>query len=242
MKMTLVAGFAVVVVAALCQAEDLRFQTATVTRNMSGLASGGSQIQPGGRVTVTNTSIRDVLRIIYDLPVFAIVGAPEWFSSERYDIAAQASGNPSMEELKQMMRNLLIERFKIVLHQETRQIPVFELKLRNDSGSLGPHLIPAKINCEVGGTAACPHELKGGSFTAIGMPIARIVRTLAELSGRPIVDKTNLSGFYDVDLTWTQGTSSFITAVREQLGLELKSMDEQAQVLVIDSAVHPTDH
>jgi len=231
-------GLALTAWAALGLAQDLRFQSATVSLNTSGALSGGSQIQPGGRVTITNTSIRDTLRYIYDVPDFAIVGAPDWLSSERYDIGAEAAGNPSRDELKEMMRNLLADRFALVVHRESRQVPVFELRRLRTDGSLGPGLVPATTNCEVGSTAACPHDLGAGSYAAKGMPMPRLVRTLAELAGRPLIDRTNLSGVYDVSLTWTPG-GPILAAVREQLGLELEARDEQAQMLVIDSVARP---
>ena len=134
-----------------------------------------------------------------------------------------------------MMRTVLAEQLQLVLHQEARSLPVFELRRSRDDRSLGPNLVPAKTNCEIGGAAACPHDLTGGSYTAVAMPMARIVRTLAELAGRPVIDRTNLSGPYDVKLTWSPGPSTLLTAVREQLGLELEPRDEPAQVLVIDS-------
>jgi uncharacterized protein (TIGR03435 family) len=225
----------IVVAAMVALPQDIRFETATMTRNQSGSLSGGSQILPDGRVIISNTSVRDMLRYFYDVPDFAIIGAPEWFTTERYDIAAQTAGNPSREALKQMMRTVLAEQLRLEVHQEARSLPVFELRKSHADGSLGPNLVPAKTNCEIdGGTAACPHDLKGGSYTAIAMPMARIVRTLAELSGRPVIDRTNLSGPYDVRLTWSPGSSTFLAAVREQLGLELEPKDGPAQVLVID--------
>jgi uncharacterized protein (TIGR03435 family) len=233
--MPVTASFVIVAAATVAVAQDMGFQTATITRNKSGTLSGGSQILPEGKVIITNTSVRDLLRVVYDVPDFAIIGAPDWFASERYDITAQAAGKPSRDELKQMMRTLLAEQFKLVLHQEARSLPVFELRRSRTDGSLGPNLLPSKTSCEIGGTAACPHELTGASFTAAGMAMARIVRTLAELAGRPVIDKTNLSGLYDVKLTWTPGRLTFLAAVRDQLGLELEARDEPAQVLVIDS-------
>jgi bla regulator protein blaR1 len=235
MRKPVAATFLILATAIVALAQDMRFQTATMTRNQSASRSGGSQILPDGRVIITNTSVRDMLRVFYDIPEFAIIGAPEWFTSERYDITAQAAGNPSRDALKQMMRTVLAEQLQLVLHQEARPLPVFELRRSRADGSLGPNLVPARTNCEIGGTAACPHELTGGSYTAVAMPMARIVRTLAELAGRPVIDRTNLSGPYDVKLTWAPGPSTFLTAVREQLGLELEPRDEPAQVLVIDS-------
>lgn len=215
--------------------QNSRFQTATMTRNHSGAVSGGSQILPDGRVIITNTSIRDMLRIFYDVPDFAIIDAPPWFATERFDITAQAAGSPSRDELKQMMRTVLAEQLHLVVRQESRLLPVFELRRSRADGVLGPNLAPAKVTCDSGSTASCPHELSAGSYTATAMPIARIVRTIAELAGRPVIDRTNLSGAYDVTLTWNPGPSAFAAALREQLGLHLEPRDEPAQVLVIDS-------
>lgn len=235
MQMSAIASL-IIVVAAPVAAQNIHFQTAIMTTNHSESLSGGSQILPDGKVIVTNTSVRDMLRIFYDVPDFAILGAPEWFASERFDITAQAAANTPRDELKQMMRRLLAEQLKLVLHEEARLLPIFELRRSRTGETLGPNLIPAKTSCETGGTAACPHDLTDGSYTAAAMPIARIVRTLAELAGRPVIDKTNLSGLFDIKLTWTPGAAAFLSAVREQLGLELEPRDEPARVLVIDHA------
>jgi uncharacterized protein (TIGR03435 family) len=234
MRTLVTASLAVLALSVAASAQEVHFKDATITRSQSVSLSGGSQILPNGRVVITNAPLRDLVSIIYDTPSFAIVDAPGWFASERFDIVAQAAGNPSRDDLKQMMRTLLAERFQLVVHKETRTLSVFELRLSNADGTLGPHLTPSKSNCEVGGTAGCPHEVKEGSFTATGMPIANIVRTLAELTGRQVIDRTNLSGLYDVTLTWSPGDSTFIAAVRDQLGLKLESKDETAPVLVID--------
>lgn len=220
-------------------AQELRFQKALVSVNLSKSQSGGSQIQPGGRVTITNTSVRDMLRVFYDIPDFAIVGAPAWLSTERYDVQAEAGGNPSRDDLKQMMRNLLADHFKLVVHREHRQVPLFELKVARPDSGLGPGLVKASTSCEVGGTDACPHELGAGSYMAKAMPMPRLIRTLAELAGRPIIDRTNLAGLFDVSLKWTLG-ESIISAVREQLGLDLVAREELAEVLAIVAVVRPT--
>ena len=71
------------------------------------------------------------------------------------------------------------------------------------------------------------------------MRFARIVRTLSELAGRPIFDKTALSGIYDLKLTWNSNSVSFPDAIRDQLGLVLQPRSELTRVLIIDSAVRP---
>jgi uncharacterized protein (TIGR03435 family) len=90
MKMSVTASLVIVAAAIVAVPQDIRFQTATMTRNQSGSLCGGSQILPDGRVIITNTSVLDMLRYFYDVPDFAIIGAPQWFTSERYDITAQA--------------------------------------------------------------------------------------------------------------------------------------------------------
>lgn len=238
MRTRVTAHLVVIALSIAALAQEAHFQEATITRNQSASASGGSQILPNGQVIITNAPLRDLVSIIYDTPSFAIVEAPDWFVSERFDIHAQAAGNPSRDDLKQMMRKLLAERFQLVVHKEMRALPVFELRISRADGKLGSHLTPSKSNCEVGGTAGCPHEVKEGSFTATGMPIANIVRTLSELTGRQVIDQTKLTGLYDVMLTWSPGDSTFAAALRDQLGLTLESNNEPAQVLVIDKVAH----
>ena len=114
MKMPITASLVIFGAAILAGPQNVRFQTATMTRNQSASRSGGSQILPDGRVIITNTSVRDMLRYFYDVPDFAISGAPEWFTSERYNITAQAAGNPSRDALKQMMRTVLAEQLQLV--------------------------------------------------------------------------------------------------------------------------------
>ncbi len=77
------------------------------------------------------------------------------------------------------------------------------------------------------------------SCTAAEMQFTRIVRTRSELAGRPIIDKTALSGIYDLKLTWNLSSVLFPAAVRDQLGLILQPSNEQTHILVIDSAVRP---
>ena len=260
--MTLVPAFRPVVAAAaaalmtlnLAAAQSPQFAVATIKRNMSGALSSNAQLQPGGRLTLTNTTIRDVMKNVFNLPDFAIVGGPAWLATDRYDIIARADGDPSREQMLQMLRALLIERFRMVTHQDTREVPVFALVLARPDGRLGPRLTRTVVNCatpDTSGRSACGFDLSGGALTATGMPLERLVRTLAGLSGRTVVDKTGLTGLYDVSLTWTPDAvdptngpgdaPALSTALQEQLGLKLESTRSPVQVLVIDSADRPTE-
>jgi uncharacterized protein (TIGR03435 family) len=235
-------------------AQGRQFEAATVKRNVSGSLSGGVQLQPGGRLTVTNTTPHDMLRFVSGLPDFAVVGGPDWLRSERYDIVAKAEGDLSRDEAAQVLRDLLVERFKLKLRNEARDMAMYALVTLDPNGRLGPRLAPTKTDCaaaERQGAGLCGFDLGGGSITAVGRPMARLIRTLGQLSGRIVVDKTGLVGDYDMTLTWTPdlvtgqaGTSpgdgsSLFTALQEQLGLKLESARGPVDVVVIESAERP---
>ncbi len=86
MQFHLAASVVIFTAATIALAQDKRYETRTMTRNQSGKLSGGSQMLPDGKVIITNTPVRDLLSVAYDVPDFAILEAPQWFTSERYDI------------------------------------------------------------------------------------------------------------------------------------------------------------
>jgi uncharacterized protein (TIGR03435 family) len=248
MRRTLFA--AMLVVASVAAAQEPRFDVAVVKRNVSGAASSSAQIHPGG-VTLVNVAIRDVLKNVLNLPDFAIVGGPEWLATDRYDIIAKAEGTPPRSELLRMLHRMLVERSNLVSHTELRALPVYDLVIARGDRRLGPRLTATTTSCAVppqAGATPCGFDLAGGSLVAVGMPIERLARSMAQLSGRPVIDKTGLSGLWDVNLTWTpdaivaaQPTDNpdLFSAIRDQLGLRLVSARSEVDVLVIDSADRP---
>lgn len=240
-----------IAVHAVADAQPPTFATATIRLNSSDSASGGVQLQPGGALTVTNTAPRDMIRFVFNLPASAVVGGPAWLATERYDIVANANRDVTREEAAQMLKALLIQRFKLQLREETRAEPVYELKLATE-GRLGPGLTPTKTDCaavEGDSSDPCRLELAGGSITVVGRPVTRLVRALGGLTGRVVLDKTGLSGDYDMTLTWTPEAiagpavpgSSLFTALEEQLGLTLVDTQGSAPVIVIESAERPAE-
>jgi uncharacterized protein (TIGR03435 family) len=246
------------------------FEVASVKPNKSGDQHITVHVQPGGRFNATNITLRLLIRNAYRVQDFQISGGPNWLNSEHFDILAKAEGNPSPDEFSAMMRALLADRFKLVVHTETRELPVYALVLARNDGGLGPQLHPT--DCAASGNTPRPgppnpNEPQAcgtirtflGHLTFRGVPMAQILPGLSDATGRTVVNRTELTGSFDLDLHWTpdqipQGPTgapepsptdasgpSIFTAVQEQLGLKLESTKGPVDVLVIDHVEQPSE-
>jgi uncharacterized protein (TIGR03435 family) len=171
--------------------------------------------------------------------------------------------------MRVMLRNMLIDRFKLVARKEKREIPIYSLTLSRRDGKLGPGIKVSEVDCAANAgrgidqiQAAPPDPEKRcqilplfgqGRFIGRGLHMENIASALNNLVDRPIIDKTGLTGPFEFDLKWTPdalaqanaGTAdvngpSLFTALQEQLGLKLDSQRDQAEVLVIDRVERPT--
>jgi uncharacterized protein (TIGR03435 family) len=247
------------------------FEVASIKRNVSGSDGASVRVQPGGRLSVTNNSLRNIIRNAYNVQNFQIVGGPDWINDIRWDILAKAESEAPTPELLIMVRNLLADRFKLVVHTEMRETPVYALVLARSDGRLGPQLRPSTVDCAallasfkarkeappntINGRPSCGTRITQGSMMTTATTMADVVRNLAPMAGRPIVDRTGLTGTFDLDLTWMpdqQGPAgataptdndrpALVTAVQEQLGLKLDSQRLPFEMLIIDSVERPTE-
>jgi uncharacterized protein (TIGR03435 family) len=222
-----------------------------------------------------------MIRNAYGVQSFEIVGGPAWLAVDRYDIVAKAPENAQPEQIRQMVRTLMADRFKLVLHRETRELPIYALVLARPDGRLGPQLKPSSTNCEEvartlnsagrGGAAppapppqsgnrpTCGIRVNAGATAILiagGTPIGQLASNLSGAVNRTVVDRTGLTGGFDIDLTFTpdplmfQGAAptdqppgpSLFTALQEQLGLKIESTRGPVEVLVVDSAERPTEN
>jgi len=130
------------------------FEVASVKPNTSGDGRVMLAFQPGGRVTETGVTLLLLMRNAYRLQEFQLTGAPDWARTERFDIAAKApEGTVGPDQIQPMMRTLLADRFKLVTHSETRDLPIYALVLARNDGRLGPNLKPSSVDCEALGAA-----------------------------------------------------------------------------------------
>ena len=269
-------------------ADRATFEVASVKTNKSGDNRIGIGFAPGGRFRATNVPLRELIAAAYGPPqplaAFQITGGAKWVETDRFDIVAKAPGDPQPgpngppPAMFAMLRNLLVERFQLAVHRETKDSPVYALVLARADGKLGPQLHPATTDCAALMAAArarggapppppapgermpCGMRMFPGNLSGGGSSIAQITNVLARFVSRTVVDKTGLTGNYDLDLQWTpdqlpQGRGdappgipavdpngpSIFTAVQEQLGLKLDSTRGPVDVLVIDRAEHPTE-
>jgi uncharacterized protein (TIGR03435 family) len=221
-------------------------------------AAGGQEsmvAHPGGQLTATSLPLRFLIRATYQVQDDQIQGGPEWISTERFDVMAKAEANTPLPQLVPMLKALLRDRFKLVVHSEQRELPMFALVALPGNGRRGPGLrdtacAALDIDLNRPQQQRCANISQGrGRLTLRGMPLSQLLPFLAPVVNRTVVDRTALDGRYDIDLTWTPELSStaaeavsIFTALQEQLGLKLESTKGPVDVLVIDHVERPTEN
>jgi uncharacterized protein (TIGR03435 family) len=259
------------------------FEVATLKQNKSGERGSGIRRLPGGRVTVTNMPVRGLITFAYQLGQYQLVGGPAWLDNDRYDITAKLEGNPEWEgpgsgkpdPIQLAMQALFAERFKLKLHTESRDLDAYALVMLKP-GMPGPALKPSTTDCKalmeqarqgklppgppqpVNGIMPCSIMGRIGQISFDGFPMSQAAGMLVSQAGRPVVDRTGLTGNWQFLMTFAQeqrgplppgveipppdpNAPSFFTALQEQLGLKLESTKAPFDVTVIDSVEHPTD-
>lgn len=252
---------------------SLAFEIASVKPGNREAARQGGRSSPD-RFHAPYSTLRTVISYAYGMDEFRIRGGPKWVGSDRWDISALADRARSRVELRAMVRQLLAERFGLKTHAEKRELPIYDLVLANADLRLGPNMKPAITNCEPFRNAqrflAAPdvsddvrrrcgttgRTWGGGVLTLhhAGWPTTRLVESLQPIVGRVIVDKTGLTGAFDIELTYQDDNTvrqfsgfgkrreapPLPIALQEQLGLKLEPSRGPVEVLVIDSVDRPT--
>ena len=213
--------------AAQASAAMPEFEAASVKPNKSGGNSTNFGFQAGGRFNATNITLRTLIAAAYGapqpLPLFEVLGGPNWLDSDRFDIVAKAAGDPQPgpngppPELVLMMRQLLADRFHVVVHNETRDLPVYALVMARPDGKMGDHFHTSVIDCAAlmaagrGGPPVAPTP--GGPFCGTrgapgrlngsGSTMAMLANNLSRLVSRVVMERTGLNGSFDFELEWT---------------------------------------
>jgi uncharacterized protein (TIGR03435 family) len=215
-------------------AQSPRFEVATIKPSDPARADGTSGIHTGrGRLTATNVTLKRCILGAFRVRPSQIVGGPDWMDSDAFDIVGKAEEPVGDQMLAAMFQTLLAERFKLVLHRETRTMQAYVL----DVASRGPKLEKAD-----GGEGK---TITGrGTFEARNTTMATFAEVLSRQMDLPVVNQTGLDGVFHLKLVWSpddtaEGVSIF-TAIQEQLGLLLRSLRVPLEVLVIDSAQKPS--
>lgn len=198
-----------------------------------------------GSFQVVNLPLQNVIGYAYGFSYRQISGGPAWVSTERYDISAKLRHPVDQLQIKLALQQVLKEQFRLASHRETKDLPVYELVV----GLNGPKLKAAELTSD-------PMRRRGmgmhqpGHFVANESSMENLTGLLGIQTGRVVLDKTGLEGIYDFTLDWTsspemmasagevtpspESVASILTALREQLGLELRPQTNPMETLIID--------
>jgi uncharacterized protein (TIGR03435 family) len=237
---------AAVAVFCIAFAESQTFEVVSVKPNKIGNAGGeGSnretiQASPG-TLTMRNVTLITSLRWAYGVRDFQISG-PSWMGTERYDISAKAAGAASEEQMRTMLQAALAERFKMALHRESKELPVYALVTSKKGMKLTPSAVdsPGHMSPEGG-------DLVFQNFSM--EELADRLSTIPFKVDRPVVNETGLTGRFDFHLKFASSSAELKTALegmdrgvavfsyfQEQLGLRLEGRKAAMELLVIDHA------
>jgi uncharacterized protein (TIGR03435 family) len=219
------------------------------------------QVLPGGGLRTSGATLKFLVTFAYDVASFNVSGGPGWINSERFDILAKAERSGSedpnydprkiterqyqtfREQMRPKLRTLLADRFQLKLHREMREESIYALVIAKN----GTGLKPSK-------------DFRGfsvgrGQVTANGATVEMLRGYLAGQLGRPVLDRTGLSGAFDFKMEWMPDVAqadavtpgdptgpSLFTALQEQLGLKLESTKGPVEVLVIDQVEKPSEN
>jgi uncharacterized protein (TIGR03435 family) len=228
-----------------------------------------------GRLVVQNFSLKQLILFAYDVPRNQVSGVQPWMESDHFDIQATSASDATVKQVEgPMLRALLEDRFHLKVHREMMERPVYDLIQEkggvkmplSKEGSCTPYAmdspppIPAQ---DAPRPTYCGFPRLAGdglnwTLEGKGVTVGKLAATLSR-SGldRPIVDRTRLTGGFDLNLKWTADVSegspgsgatidptgpSIFTALREQLGLKLESAKEPVEILVIDHVEQPSEN
>jgi uncharacterized protein (TIGR03435 family) len=252
------------------------FEVVSVKPNRSG--SGSVRVDlPDDGYSATNIPLKLLVASAYGMKQEQISGAPSWVESARYDIQAKVAGSDvaAMRRLSiggrnSMLQQVLSDRFKLKVHRGQQELPVYELVIAKKGPKL-KEATPADtyangIKGPDGLARAGMMWMIPGQITGQAIPVSNLARLLSRQLGLTIVDKTGLTGKYDIKLQWdpeewrgpmfagpiggnqeaapppdATGPSIF-TALREQLGLRLQSTKGPVETVVIDHIERPSEN
>jgi uncharacterized protein (TIGR03435 family) len=269
------AATAIVSLHAAPQEAPPAFDVASVKRDVS-----GKHIRftvPFPTLHIEGSTLKDLIVLAYHVQDFEVTGGPAWIDSELYDIDAKAASQPAAStqfaNLQwRRLQTLLGDRFHLTIHRETKELPIYELTVARG----GPKLQPATcVQRVTGDTAIAPGKtgsdycggaaLGRGRIQGPGVSMAFLSDLLSGRLNRTVVDKTGITGDFQVQLTFTpeapavpsldaarpgnaDGAAAadlgpdIFAALQEQLGLKLESAKGPVQVLVIDHVEKPSEN
>jgi uncharacterized protein (TIGR03435 family) len=249
--------------------EQQTFEVASVkpakSENGRFTMNGGPGTSDPGRISYTNIMLRRILLNAYEVRNYQISG-PEWLDTARFDITAKLPDGTTMEQFRAMLRNLLETRFKMKIHRESRELPIYALLTAKNGPKIEPSVKDAPNGVPGEDQLATIRAFEGRDgfpalslrapglvietmngrtrITAKDVPLTKLADLLSGQVGRPVIDTTGLADDYSFVLYFTpEGVNtgdnsepSIFGALQEQLGLRLEARKGPVELLVIDQA------
>jgi len=228
------------------------FEVASVRENLLNDRIVTIDIGPGGRFAVRGYTLVLLIQQAYGVMDWNVTLGPSWIRSDRFDIVAKAvmDGNLTARELRPMLQKLLADRFKLRLHESSKEMPGYALVVAKG----GPKLKPSADGQE----HSLTFRLNQTGLSGQGIPMRDFARYVAGKLGLVAVDKTGLTGAYDVNAEWKEDASQYtggvsidpkealqaavFRAIEDQLGLKMVQQKIAVQMLVIDSVEKPSEN
>ncbi len=243
------------------------FAVASVKRNNANCCVGYGL--GDGKLHGNDVTLKTLIAWAYQVQQFQILGGSSWMAADRFDVEAKTDDQKAdYAHLRLMLQSLLEDRFKVRLHRDTKELPIYSLVVAKGGPKI--RLSPDQTAPDVNGpppTGAGPNRggLQAGAGMLIGnaIPLPQFATILSRTAlDRLAIDKTNLAGRFDFQLHWAPDTReppidpggttpspaspsdypSIFTAIQEQLGLKLESSRGPVEVLVIDHAERPGEN
>ena len=237
------------------------YEVSTIKVNKSGNNMMRIMFKPDG-FSSTNLTLKTLIGNAYMIRQDLISGGPAWLGTTGFDVEAKVLGD-DVELLKKvpplqrqvMLQHLLAERFKLVVHTETKMLPTFDLVVAKD----GPKMTPAPLGEKDDDAMANPDAkrhpgmmmMSQNSVEGTSLPMASLASQLSAILHHTVIDKTGLMRKYDFVLKFTpddgpppdsdNASPTIFTAVQEQLGLKLVPSKGPTPTLVIDHVEPPTE-
>jgi uncharacterized protein (TIGR03435 family) len=233
--------------AVLAAAQPTAFEVASIKVHPEPVTLSVDPSVRGSRMTGTASTLLDMITTAYGVKYEQVSGGPGWVTSIHYDLNAMAPGDARLtqEQAKTMLQNLLADRFQLKIHREQREIPVYALVVGKNGHKLKASTARAK------GDNYTRSDLEGMHMEATRGTMERLATQLSASAGRPVQDRTGLTGYFAFKLDWLPANRipeadservSLFTAIQEQLGLKLEPSKGPIEMLIIDRAEKPTEN
>ena len=219
-RMLMPAG--IVLASALAQAQPPRLEFEVISvKHADPIVAGVQRVDigmhiDGAQVHLIDVSLRDAIRIAYQLKQYQVIG-PDWLESERYTIDAKLPAGADKTQVPDMLKSLLADRFQMKSHNESREFPVYGLetsptgKLKQVDNETVDAKAPTEVNA-TGSAAGVSASLPGGAsfnfsdnkFTATKVTMVNLADILSRFMDKPVVDMSGLTGRYEVNLSLSE--------------------------------------